>query len=67
MKNERKAWMVSGIIAVCWAISLSLAGTAVAFGKGWDQGSYFAAWMIASFTTIFGIASGIALLIYWMD
>ena len=67
MKNERKAWIVSGIIAICWAISASLAGTAVAFAKQWDSGSYFMAWIIASFTAFFGAASLVALLIYWMD
>ena len=67
MKNERKAWIVCGIISVCWAISVSLAGTAVAFAKDWSPESYFMAWMIASFTTFFGAASAFALFVYWLD
>jgi hypothetical protein len=67
MKNEEKAWIVCGIIAVCWAISVSLAGTAVAFAKDWDSMSYFLAWMIASFTAFFGAVSAFALFAYWLD
>jgi site-specific DNA-methyltransferase (adenine-specific) len=66
MNNERKAWIVSGIMAICWAIAASLAGTAVAFGKGWDAESYFGAWLVASFSAFFGIAALLAFLHYWL-